>query len=229
MLPPSNIDGVKMGTPPDRADMTEEKSANIDRRFSDLVHAVREMAQVRTLSLQFLLDIVGPKGHAFLCMFLCLPFMQPIPLPGLSTPFGISMAIVGVLLFRGRAPWVPKRFGKLTLESSIVLKICSGLERLLGRLEHLVKPRGQFICRQIWIRRLNGGLFFVLGILLSLPLPIPFSNNVPAIAIFLISWGMLEEDLVVIGLGYLATLVAFGFFTALVVIPYIASTKFLGP
>jgi hypothetical protein len=153
--------------------------------------------------------------------------LQPIPLPGVSTAFGIVIAIVGALLFVGRPPWVPKRLGKLTLESSIVLKICSGLERLLARLEHLVKPRGRAVCRHKGMRRLNGLLFLVLGFLLSLPLPIPFSNNLPAVAIFLISWGMLEEDAIVMSLGYLASIATFAFFAALVVLPYLASTKLL--
>ncbi len=196
-------------------------------RFSDLVHLVREEAGKSSVSLQSLLQIVGPKGHAFLGMFLCLPFLQPIPLPGLSTPFGLTLAILGVFTLLYRPPYVPQRLGKMKLDGSSVLKICSGLEALLTRLEHLVKPRGRGVCRQLWLKRLNGCLFLLHGALLSLPLPIPFTNTLPAISIFLISWGTLEEDYLAISLGHLTTLITLAFFTALVVLPYLASVKLL--
>lgn len=198
-----------------------------EQRFSDLVHAIRNAAAKAPLDLQGLMTLIGPKGHAFACMFLCLPFMQPIPLPGLSTPFGIVLILVGALLVRARPPRLPNRFGRIQIESSIVLRICTALEKLLARLEHLVKPRGQWFCRKNGTRYLNGALICLNGFLLSLPLPIPFSNNLPAISIFLISWGALEEDAAVMGIGYAMALVTIAFFSALIVVPYLASVRFL--
>ena len=197
------------------------------QRFSDLVHTIQKAAQSAPLDLQGLLTLVGPKGHAFACMFVCLPFMQPIPLPGLSTPFGIVLILVGALMMRGRPPRLPERLGRIRLETQLVLKICSTLEKILNRLEHLVKPRAQWLCRKNGLRILNGGLFCLNGFLLSLPLPVPFSNNLPAITIFMISWGTVEEDAVVIGLGHLMALVTLAFFAAIAVVPYLASIKLL--
>ena len=49
---------------------------------------------------------------------------------------------------------------------------------------------------------INGLVIFFCGFVLSLPLPIPFTNTIPAIAILLLSMGMMEEDGLFILLGY---------------------------
>jgi hypothetical protein len=43
-------------------------------------------------------------------------------------------------------------------------------------------------------RFINWILVVVAGVLLALPLPIPFSNTVPAIVILLITFAQLEDD-----------------------------------
>lgn len=48
------------------------------------------------------------------------------------------------------------------------------------------------------------------GLLLLLPLPIPFSNTVPAWAVVLLTAGMMERDGVLVLLGHLLTLVSWG-------------------
>jgi hypothetical protein len=51
------------------------------------------------------------------------------------------------------------------------------------------------------------GLAIVLSsAFLSLPLPIPFSNFIPALSIFLICIGLLEEDIILIMIGFGITL-----------------------
>ena len=48
------------------------------------------------------------------------------------------------------------------------------------------------------------------GLLLLLPLPIPFSNMVPAWAVVLLTAGMMERDGLVVLLGHIMTLVSWG-------------------
>jgi hypothetical protein len=190
------------------------------QKFSDLVHAIRDRAAERNLSIGDLLQVVGPKGHAFLTLFLVLPFLQPIPLPFVSTVFGITIGIVGFFMAFGKKPWIPKRIASRTLQSAALLKICSGLELLMLKLEHLIRPRGEHFLRFFGLQRTNGFLIGVHGLVLALPLPIPFSNFLPALVLFLIALGSLEEDLAVVALGYLAVIANAIFFTILVLIPY---------
>jgi len=57
-----------------------------------------------------------------------------------------------------------------------------------------------------WVFGANASLMAFMGLLLALPLPpvIPFSNAFPGYAIVFLAAGMMEEDGVSIGLGYLA-------------------------
>ena len=218
--------------------------ADVDR-FSRLLHRLREEAS-RTdveghLTFQYLLEIVdgnteqsaqtkvggaNNRGHAFLCIFLCLPFLQPIPLPGLSTPIGAMMSLLGFFQILLQAPVVPKRLQRIHLHAVSILKICSLLERLLARVEKFVKPRQIAWCRMPSVQRTNGLLVCVLGALLALPLPIPFTNHFPAIAIFLISLGTLEDDFVVISCGWFMSLVAVAYFSVLGFMPWLAGNAY---
>ena len=53
---------------------------------------------------------------------------------------------------------------------------------------------------------------FLCSALLLLPLPVPFSNSIPAWAIMLMAAGLLERDGLFILGGYITALAAFAFF-----------------
>jgi hypothetical protein len=192
------------------------------QRFSALIHSIRDHALAGDLSFADLLVLVGPKGHAFLTLFLVLPFLQPIPLPLVSTLFGVVIGIIGIFMAFGRPPWIPASIGRRQLKGSLVIKICAGLEAAMLRIEHLIKPRGEHFLRFLALQRINGIILALHGLILGLPLPIPFSNFLPALVLFLIALGSLEEDLLIVTLGYLAVLLNVVFFTILVAIPYIS-------
>ena len=52
----------------------------------------------------------------------------------------------------------------------------------------------------------HGLMIFILGLFLALPLPVPLSNITAAWSILLISLGILEDDGLIVGIGYLAAL-----------------------
>ncbi len=72
----------------------------------------------------------GEEGHAVLILFLCLPFLQPIPIPGLSTPLGFLVAVVALFLYLRRPPWLPKKFEDLKISSDVVIKISELAEKI---------------------------------------------------------------------------------------------------
>lgn len=193
-------------------------------RFTETISRVRERTESDShcagLSLQELTEIFGPKGHFLFTLFLILPFLQPIPLPGLSTLIGLAIAMGGAFLALDRPPWLPKRLAEARLSQSIALRICSGLEKLLKRLERMIRPRGVWIFELNWLKRLNGVVILIYALFLSLPLPIPFSNFFPALVLLLVSLASLEEDIILLSIGYLAALIALAFFIALVLVPY---------
>ncbi|MFN2377366.1 MAG: exopolysaccharide biosynthesis protein [Candidatus Binatia bacterium] len=190
-----------------------------ERRFTEALRGIERRAAEGPVTIGELLTLCGPQGHGFLAIFLVLPFLQPIPLPGLSSAIGVLLMILGVFVALRRPPWLPRRLAQVSVEPDVVLRICSSLEKLLGALEHVVKPRAQWLFAQRWFRVSNGVVWIVHAALFSLPLPIPFSNALPAVVILLMALGILEEDLRVIVVAYVGGLVNLIYFSALVALP----------
>ena len=184
-------------------------------RFIATMDLLQEEAQKGDLTLRRVFHLMGEEGHAVLMLFLCLPFLQPIPIPGLSTPLGFLISVVSYFLFRNRAPWLPKRFETLSISSDVLIKVSEVAEKIWTYAAKVVKPRFVMFHDSTFFRFINLLVVVVNAMLLSLPLPIPFSNTVPAVAIILSAIGYMEKDGFFILLSYLWCFIVASFFTTL--------------
>lgn len=185
-------------------------------RFIAAMEDLHTEALQGDLSLKRIFEVMGEEGHSVLLVFLCVPYMQPIPIPGLSTPFGILMAIVAWFLFIQRPPWLPRKFEDYKISATLILKVSEVAERFWIKVAHYVTERWSFLQDNPFFRVLNMLLFIVNGILLALPLPIPLSNFFPAMTILFCAVGHMEKDGVVISISYLWCAVSFTFFGMLI-------------
>jgi len=176
------------------------------------------------ISLREVVSLFGPKGHALLTLFFVLPFLQPIPIPGLSVILGLCICFFGSFMFLGRPPWLPEKVARIEVEKNFLLRVTGALESLLRRVERIVRPRRTEVFKKEKLRAFHGLLLAWHALLLSLPLPIPFSNMIPAVCLWLIALGVLEEDFVVVVAGYAMAVVNLVFFTGLVVAPFLIHT-----
>ncbi|HYC57701.1 MAG TPA: exopolysaccharide biosynthesis protein [Candidatus Binatia bacterium] len=183
------------------------------------MHIIRERAGQGPVSIAEIIDLAGPQGHAFMAVFFMLPFLQPIPLPGISTVLGFVVAMLGIFSTLDRPPWVPARLAHVAIEPRSIEKICGALERLLARLERVIRPRARDVLAMRWMRYLNGVLWVLHALVFSLPLPIPFSNTLPAVVVMLLAVGTMEDDILVIMLAYVAVIANVAFFGGLIAIP----------
>lgn len=188
-------------------------------RFSETIQGIEDRAAQGPITFGELLEICGPQGHGFLALFLVLPFLQPIPLPGLSSAIGLLLALIGVFVALRRPPWVPRRVAQVKVAPEHLLRICHTAERLLGAIEHVVRPRVAWLFSHRWFRLTNGFVWIVHALVFSLPLPIPFSNSLPAIVILLMALGILEEDFGVIVVAYIGAIANVLFFGGLIALP----------
>ncbi len=185
-------------------------------RFIEVMDSLQALAQNRDqVSLKEFFQTMGTEGHAVLLIFLCLPYLQPIPIPGLSTPFGVLIAVVAYLLYFKRPVFLPARFGHLKMSSALLLRITGKAERIWTRIHRRIYARWDFFFTQKSFRVLSFWTMAINGVLLALPLPIPFSNTVPAVAILLNALGQMESDGRYVIASYLWSLLCFGFFLAL--------------
>jgi hypothetical protein len=139
-----------------------------------------------------LTEAVGEKGFGLLLIVLSLPSALPVPAPGYSTPFGIVIALIAMQMLMGRQTvWLPERLQRIRIKPSLAKKMIGAATKFLRTVEHLIRPRQQ------WIRSRIGqaGLATVILIMACLMmLPIPLTNTLPAMVIFLIGVGLSEED-----------------------------------
>ena len=56
-----------------------------------------------------LLELIGEQGMLLVCVFLTLPFLLPVSIPGVSTVFGLAIILIGVGVTLNRVPWLPRR------------------------------------------------------------------------------------------------------------------------
>lgn len=161
-----------------------------------------------SLTLNRLLERTGAGGYDLLVILLALPFTTPVPLPGLSTLLGAVILFLAGRAVLGLPLWLPLFLGGKTIPADRQQRILGTSLQLLKLLEKLAKPR---YCS--WVRSRGSILVHhliiaLLASLLLLPLPIPFSNTLPAYGIILITASMLESDGILIWLGDLVALFA---------------------
>jgi hypothetical protein len=172
------------------------------------VRLIKALEDVRTLphiTLGKIVEHVEGEALLILCLIAILPFMQPIPIPGLSSILGLIVMFQGLGLMLWSRPLLTKRMKavKITHEKfDVILKAANKFSSFTSKISAFKHPvtntRGSHI--------LCGLAIVLSSAFLSLPLPIPFSNLIPALSIFLICIGLLEEDIILILIGFGITL-----------------------
>ena len=112
-------------------------------------------------------------------------------------------------------PWLPSRLTERELPARFLPKLLLAASRGFGKLEKLLKPRLLYPEYPAAFQRASGAVVAVCGLLLLLPLPVPFSNALPAFTIILLAAAGLERDGAVFIAGCAQFLLCLGFFAAL--------------
>lgn len=170
--------------------MSDRLSVTIQEIFGD-VEGVITLRQV--------LDRLDVRSFGILLAILALPSALPVPAPGYSVPFGIALIFLGVQMVLDRDyPWFPERLLNKEIRVKEDSKLVSSMTKFAAFFERLIKPRLAFVYGTHGFRRLLGAVVLTCGI--SMCIPVPLTNTGPALGIFLIGLGSLEED-GLIGIG----------------------------
>jgi hypothetical protein len=154
-----------------------------------------------SLSVGVLVDKAEESGFGFLIGVLTL---LAIPFVGLSTPFGLAIALLGAQLMIGRRePWLPTQARRRTLSMTMLDRVLVLLARHTRWLARLSRRRWELLIQP----RLIGLGVVLLALGLALPLPIPGSNLVFLIPLFMYAIGVLERDGLWIVLGHVGTVI----------------------
>jgi hypothetical protein len=159
-----------------------------------------------TVTLADILNLTEERIFGFLMAILALPSALPLPAPGYSTPFGIALFVLAVQLVMGRdRPWLPAKILNGSMKLETVQKFVKMGTPWIQKIENVTKPRLAYICTSPPGRVMLGIAMALMAT--SMMIPIPGTNTLPAMGIFVISFGLLEEDgLICIGGLFLCSL-----------------------
>lgn len=181
-------------------------------KFSQDIESLLQRLANQPLTLREILAETSERGFSLIILLFALPFLFPGP-PGLSGILGTVCLLLALQMgFGRRTPWLPSRIAKFKFPRRFSLQLLNNLKRLTRRLEKIVRPRWKFLAENRYIWRINGFCMAWLAILLMLP--IPATNPIPTVGIILLAVATLEEDGLLLCVGYVVTLIntaLFGF------------------
>jgi hypothetical protein len=140
-----------------------------------------------------ILALAEERIFGFLFVLLALPSALPVPAPGYSIPFGLAMFILAVQLAVGaKTPWLPKGVLNYEMDLKQVQKVVKAGIPWLRRIEAIARPRLSYICTSIPGRIFMGCAIALMSI--SMMIPIPGTNTLPAMGIWVTGFGLTEDD-----------------------------------
>jgi hypothetical protein len=197
----------------------------LSERFATIARSLPD----EKLPVSELLERVGQSGMLLFSVFLTLPFLVPVSVPGVSTVFGLLIILIGIGFALNRLPWLPDVVMRRTVPAG---KLGAALEqgsKLVARIEAFLHPRLGLFVSGPGAARFNGLMLAFAGVLLMAPFGfVPFSNTIPGLAILFLALGMLENDGVFVLLGYLMTVATCIYFGVLIWGAYEAGNLILG-
>ncbi|PMB54133.1 hypothetical protein CEN39_00785 [Fischerella thermalis CCMEE 5201] len=160
---------------------------------NELQHFFFETQQPSQVKLADILLLAKERVFGFLLVILSLPSALPIPAPGYSVPFGILIFILAIQLLAGsKTPWLPQKMVNHPIKLETVQGVLQKGIPWLRRIEAIARPRLVYICVTLPGRVIIGSAIALMAI--SMMIPIPGTNTLPAMGIFVTSFGLLEDD-----------------------------------
>lgn len=179
---------------------TQTPDSPAPRRLADDLQALLADANGQPITLRRMIEVLGDRGHAVLIIILTAPFLV-LPIPGISTAFGAAIFFLGACVTLGIRPWLPNFIARREISYEKLQRLVSGVERVLKKVEKLVKPRLAALTSRAW-HWLIGLSLCAAAVALALPIPIPWNNVPPAIVLMFLAFGLLERDGIALLIGH---------------------------
>jgi len=192
--------------------LSYQKEERLSYALANIAHQIGE----REVKFKELINITQGRGYDLLLVLLSLPFLTPISLVGISTPFGLAIAFVGLRMSLGKKPWWPKKLLERTIPPSFFPKLLKVTIHICKAIEFFSRPRVQIFHNFSLFKMVSGLLIAISGILLALPLPIPFSNTLPAVTILLFAISAMKRDGLIFIIAGFSFILMIGYFAMLI-------------
>ena len=154
--------------------------------FFQTLHAL--LGAEGEITLGELLEAAGEQTYGFLVLLLALPNLVPGLNLGLAPVGGIGLIGLGAQLAWGTPhPWIPARIQAQPIHKGRIKDALARLEVQLNRFRWRGAEQRPLSHR--WV----GFCIAWTGLLLAIPVPLPFGNQLPAAILCLLGAALLEE------------------------------------
>ena len=176
------------------------------RGLSELLAEHARTVSSERVSLAEIADFLGTRSIGAWLLILALPMVLPVPAPGISVLFGMPLMMISAqLALGGRQVWLPAFILRQSLARADYVALVARMRPAMERLKRLVRPRALWLAND-WTKIPIGLICLVLAMIITLP--IPLGHVAPGSAICLLALGLMERDGVVIGIGFVAAVLA---------------------
>jgi hypothetical protein len=196
----------------DSLDMTKPLNAGFSALLVQIHDATQSSERVSVAELR---DRLAGQAWPLLLVLFALPFITPIPTMGLSAPFGIGIAGIGLGIALSRPPPIPGFVLRIQIRSDLLRRLTTGGAGLAQRLDRHMRPRWTFLVDGLLVRVIHGSTIAICALLLALPLPIPLSNALPSWSLIALGIGLLQRDGAAVVAGHALALITYVFFAVL--------------
>ncbi len=173
-----------------KLDAVSRPDAALEMRASDLLARLVGEATGETIPLRVIADAFAERTYGLLLIILGL--ISALPVPGSGTVAGGPLLLVaGQLAIGLHRPWLPRWLLNKEIDRRAFARAIEKAMPTLKKVEAICRPRlvGLFAFR---IERLLG--LFMCLLALSVLIPLPGSNLLPALSVVLMSIALIEED-----------------------------------
>ena len=168
------------------------------------------------VTIEKILFILSEHGHPALLLIFTLPLCFPLQIPGMSTPFGLLLALIGIQMGFTKYLWLPNWILRKKIPKKMLHKVIRKIIVISLFLRKFLRPRLRVLTKNRTSLKFNGVLICILALILALPIPVPMINLVSALPILSIGIGLLKEDGVCVLVGYFLSVVCFLFYSWLI-------------
>ena len=189
--------------------MGEDESPRKESGTRALLDALAQGDPDETVTLRDLLAGLNRRAFGMLLFASVLPAFIPIPIGGAIS--GPLVMLIGVQLAIGmRRPWLPNFLATRGPHRHALARFDRMISPWLARLEHLIRPRLPVLLDHRLAGVVTGLLLVLLGLLLSLP--IPLTNYLFGGLLLVFALALLERDGVMMLVAWIAGAIAVAIF-----------------
>lgn len=152
-----------------------------------------------TVCVSDLMETFGGRALGALILIFGLICLLPLP-PGGTTIFGAPLLLLAPqLAFGGRTPWLPAKLKQRAIKTADLRRGLPKVLKWVERVEAVSQPRLTFLFGSVG-ERLIGLMCTALACVLILP--IPLGNMLPAAAVSVLAFALIQRDGLLALVGY---------------------------